>query len=132
MSDVLAAAVSRARSPAKGRQASAPTVQAIQVTSTADSRETSGFWRIRLTAYAAAETRHRSTPTGSRSPVVRGRRRDQHHARERDEQADAQHRGGPLLEEHRGQHGHQDGESWISIAAVPASTRRSPALSATL
>ena len=49
-SPALDARASDTRSPANGRQAMAPTVHAIQVTSTAGSRATSGFCRIRLTA----------------------------------------------------------------------------------
>ena len=49
-SAALDARASATRSPANGRQATAPTVQATQVTSIAGSRPTSGFCRIRLTA----------------------------------------------------------------------------------
>src|SRR5689334_7244228 len=43
MSDADAARVLSTSSPTNGRQATAPTVQASQVTWTAESRETSGF-----------------------------------------------------------------------------------------
>ena len=59
------------RAGANGRQATAPTVQASQVTCSAERLATSGFWMIRLTEYAAAASRHRAIPTRSRSPSPR-------------------------------------------------------------
>src|SRR4051812_22578848 len=119
-------------SPANGRHTTAPTAHAVQVTWMAERRATTDFWTTRLTAYDAADIRHSATPHTSlflspdvevaiRTTPVKATIRPTPRATV-----------GRSLRNTAASTATSTGESWMSIAAVPASTRRSPALSATL
>src|SRR2546422_2850987 len=131
MLDPGAARKSRTRAGAYGRQTSAPIVQHTHVTCSAGSRPSTGFWATTPAAYPNAATRHSRTPDNGAVPDVVARPitttpanatvPPMTSAREsgsrRNTTARATRKIGPTL---------------TSIAAVPASTRRSASLRTTL
>src|SRR2546422_4002919 len=131
MLDPGAARKAGTRAGAYGRQTSAPIVQHTHVTCSAGSRPSTGFWATTPAAYPNAATRHSRTPDNGAAPDVVARPitttpanatvPPMSSAREsgsrRNTTARATRKIGPTL---------------TSIAAVPASTRRSASLRTTL